>query len=316
MRHVTVALALLFLSIAVEAKDVTYYYTDPQGTVVATADANGNLIAPKDFTPFGKPVLGSSEQGPGYTGHMADADTGLNYMRARYFDPELGRFLSVDPRPVQAANLASFNRFGYVGNNPATLTDPMGEYICNRQTDQCERIASALNDIKSAAGNPDIGGDAQSALQGILAFYGKEGEDNGVTVTTQGARGDRDVGHTTADGKPGAGRPVHVNINLAKLDGLLQNHTKASIASEWGGIVAHEGRHGITLRDHNISRRAVEKDNELDGYRAQGWVNQGLRVNSMYGLWKQGESTLNSGAVERSAEESTELWCQSGGICP
>jgi uncharacterized protein RhaS with RHS repeats len=87
MKHVTVALPLLSLGFGVQAKDITYYYTDPQGTVLATADANGNLIAPKDFTPFGRPVLGAPEQGPGYTGHMADADTGLNYMRARYYIP-------------------------------------------------------------------------------------------------------------------------------------------------------------------------------------------------------------------------------------
>lgn len=80
--------------------------------------------------------------------------------------------------------------------------------------------------------------------------------------------------------------------------------------------MAHEGRHGINLLTMNITRRGPEKNNELDGYRAQGWVNQGLGVNSMYGLWKNGEPSLNGAAVEKSAEDSTVIWCQSGGICP
>jgi uncharacterized protein RhaS with RHS repeats len=46
--------------------------------------------------------------------------TGLQYLRARYYDPATGRFLSQDPLPL-------LQRYPYVGNNPANLFDPSGQ---------------------------------------------------------------------------------------------------------------------------------------------------------------------------------------------
>jgi RHS repeat-associated protein len=46
------------------------------------------------YTPYGEPGDGVMDQGPGYTGHVTDALTGLSYAQQRYYDPLLGRFLS------------------------------------------------------------------------------------------------------------------------------------------------------------------------------------------------------------------------------
>lgn len=65
---------------------VTYVYTDPQGTPLVKADAAGNVIARYDYTPYGSSVasLGNPPDGPGYTGHVNDPETGLVYMQQRY----------------------------------------------------------------------------------------------------------------------------------------------------------------------------------------------------------------------------------------
>jgi RHS repeat-associated protein len=60
----------------------------------------------------------------GYTGHADDAESGLTYAQARYYDPVVGRFLS--PDPVRLAD--DFNLYAYVGNNPINATDPTGLY--------------------------------------------------------------------------------------------------------------------------------------------------------------------------------------------
>lgn len=101
-----------------------YYYTDPQGTVLAKADASGTIIATYDYAPYGTVVASMSPapNGPGYTGHVNDPDTGLVYMQARYYDPAVGRFLSVDP--VSAAT--KFSRYTYASNNPIVNIDPDG----------------------------------------------------------------------------------------------------------------------------------------------------------------------------------------------
>jgi RHS repeat-associated protein len=64
--------------------------------------------------------------GTGYTGHVMDQATGLTYMQQRYYDPQIGRFLSTDPMPTDPNSGANFNRYSYANNNPYGFTDPDG----------------------------------------------------------------------------------------------------------------------------------------------------------------------------------------------
>jgi RHS repeat-associated protein len=110
-----------------------HYYTDPQGNVLAKTDAQGNIIARYDYAPYGASVTASGmsagPDGPGYTGHVNDPDTGLVYMQARYYDPAVGRFLSTDPVTPLAGNAFNFGRYGYGNNNPVVHTDPDGRQV-------------------------------------------------------------------------------------------------------------------------------------------------------------------------------------------
>ena len=89
------------------------------------------LCETADHRPYGEQVLGMPEQGPGYTGHVNDADTGLIYMQQRYYDPTIGRFLSVDPDMVDSNTGNNFNRYWYVNGNPYRFTDPDGRQACD-----------------------------------------------------------------------------------------------------------------------------------------------------------------------------------------
>lgn len=108
---------------------ITYIYTDAQGTPLAEADANGNITATYDYKPYGSQALGSPPSGPGYTGHVNDPDTNFVYMQARYYDPPVGRFLSVDPVTPTAGNTYDFGRYVYANNNPINHTDPNGKCL-------------------------------------------------------------------------------------------------------------------------------------------------------------------------------------------
>jgi RHS repeat-associated protein len=124
-----ISIGLLLMGMAVHAGTVSFVYTDPQGTPLVEADAQGNIIATFDYRPNGSQALGQASSGPGYTWHVNDPDTGLVYMLARYFDPAVGRFLSVDPVTPAAGNLFNFNRYDYTNNSPINHVDPEGRCI-------------------------------------------------------------------------------------------------------------------------------------------------------------------------------------------
>jgi len=105
---------------------VTYSYADAQGTPLAEANASGTVTATFDYRPYGSQALGTAPNGIGYTGHVNDPESGFVYMQQRYYDPGVGRFLSVDPVTAYEKPMTSFNRYAYARNNPYRFTDPDG----------------------------------------------------------------------------------------------------------------------------------------------------------------------------------------------
>ena len=117
-------LALAVVTLPVRAADtVVYYHTDALHSVSVVTDAQGQVIERTRYAPYGQVLNRPLRDGPGYTGHREDAATGLVYMQQRYYDPESGRFLSVDPVPVSAGGV---NRYAYANANPYRYVDPDG----------------------------------------------------------------------------------------------------------------------------------------------------------------------------------------------
>jgi RHS repeat-associated protein len=125
--RLAVAVVLGATSIATHAQTVVeYIHTDAMGSPVAVTDANQNVIERSEYEPYGQLIGRAVNDGPGYTGHVNDAATGLSYMQQRYYDAEIGRFLSMDPVAVNQDFGANFNRYWYGNNNPYKFTDPDG----------------------------------------------------------------------------------------------------------------------------------------------------------------------------------------------
>jgi RHS repeat-associated protein len=123
------ALATLVCAAPAAAQTVEYVHTDALGSVVAVTDANRNIVERREYEPYGYQLTPTLQNGPGYTGHVQDASTGLTYMQQRYYDPLLGRFLSVDPVTMHdTGDARHFNRYGYANNNPYTYNDPDGRW--------------------------------------------------------------------------------------------------------------------------------------------------------------------------------------------
>ncbi|QNH12446.1 RHS repeat-associated core domain-containing protein [Xanthomonas sp. SI] len=119
-------LLALALPLNAAAETVEYFHTDALGTPIAVTDASGNLIETSEYEPYGKLLNRPLTDGPGFTGHVQDAATGLTYMQQRYYDPVVGRFLSVDPVSANSISGDNFNRYWYGSNNPYRFFDSDG----------------------------------------------------------------------------------------------------------------------------------------------------------------------------------------------
>lgn len=104
---------------------IKFQHTDALGSPIAVTDTAGQVVERTDYQPYGSPI-GKTVDGIGYTGHAMDGATGLTYMQQRYYDQDLGRFLSIDPVAADSVLAANFNRYWYANNNPYRFTDPDG----------------------------------------------------------------------------------------------------------------------------------------------------------------------------------------------
>ena len=103
---------------------VRYYQADALRSVISLTDQTGALKSQYTYDPFGNVIItGAQSDNPfQYTGREND-NTGLYYYRARYYTPELQRFISEDPIGFHGGDV---NFYAYVGNDPANYTDPNG----------------------------------------------------------------------------------------------------------------------------------------------------------------------------------------------
>jgi RHS repeat-associated protein len=100
----------------------SWFYSDHQGTILATEDANG-VVRRQAFTAYGAPIAALTED-LGYSGQRHDK-TGLIYLHARYYDPTVGRFISPDTH-VPSDTPIGLNRYAYANNSPTMFVDPTG----------------------------------------------------------------------------------------------------------------------------------------------------------------------------------------------
>ncbi len=111
-----------------------YYHYNALGSVTEITDSSGELVEKYSYDAYGevsitdgqgKPLSESGLSNPYFfTGRRLDTETGLYYYRARYYDPDLGRFLTTDP----IGYLGGINLYAYCSNDPVNYTDPWGYY--------------------------------------------------------------------------------------------------------------------------------------------------------------------------------------------
>ena len=182
---------------------VRWYIYDGLGSVVAEVDPNGNVTSTRKYDVYGA-VRGttgtptSKHAFVGQLGHTTEDETGLTYMRARYYGPAIGRFISEDP------GRNGDNWFGYANAEPTNGADLTGKnFVADAMralADRCFRLAKDY--FREGEADIQVGGEIRmladadaepmtsAAAQDVAAAWFAKGEQSlsaSIFWTTTGA---------------------------------------------------------------------------------------------------------------------------------
>jgi RHS repeat-associated protein len=231
-----------------------YLTTDHLGSTRLVTDAAGSPVKRYDYLPFGEEIpsgIGFRTTGLGYgsdsfplkfTGKERDAETGLDYFKARYFSSAQGRFTSPDPLHILKQKIRDpqqWNMYSYARNNPLRFFDPTGMYVanCNSDVQNCQKEIDQFEKARQQALKSK-----NEKISGAVAAYGALGEKNGVNLTVAKVV---DAKHPTVVGQvteqAGTGGFTFEN-------GKFQQATQVTIKAGLGGsdllaATVHEGVH-------------------------------------------------------------------------
>ena len=107
----------------------SYYVSDGHGSTRQLTDGSGAITDTYTYDAFGgmPASTGSTPNSYRFAGEEADGSTGLYYLRARYYSPLLGRFLTTDPLRDTIGDPLTLHKYVYCGDDPVNCIDPSGK---------------------------------------------------------------------------------------------------------------------------------------------------------------------------------------------
>ena len=157
----------------------SYNYLTNQSGSVTGLTKDGQAVASSSYNLYGARKTSTDTTGNpfAYNGEARD-DTGLDYLRARYYDSQGGTFLTEDSYPGEDTDPLSQNRYSYVQNNPVNYTDPSGHFwnSIKKGWNYVKKTASnAWNGVKRVASNTwnTVKRVASNTWNGVKSFASK-----------------------------------------------------------------------------------------------------------------------------------------------
>ena len=246
-------------------KETYYYPRNAQGDAVKLIDKTGATVVEYTYDTWGKllSTTGSlaatfgAEQPFRYRGYVYDEETGWYYLQSRYYNPEVGRFISADVYLSTGQGVLGHNAYAYCGNNPVNFVDPTGELFISIL------LACVVGGVIIGGTVGGIAGNAHANSRGytgwsktkcILAGIGIGGFAVGavgyfaapIVVSATGVAG---ISITSA----GISTVAAVGASFGKLGTLIENNGQQII--DWGKITWH----GMQMMDERgVTQEMVE----------------------------------------------------------
>ena len=149
------------------------YHFDFRGSTVAVTDASGTVTDTFAYDTYGKCIArtGTGDIIFGYNGRdgVVTDTNGLCYMRARYYSPDMRRFINADIIAGKISNAVTLNRYAYANGNPVSNVDPFGFSILDLVNKAVKVLVVTATVVAATAVIAGTGGTAATMLLGIAA---------------------------------------------------------------------------------------------------------------------------------------------------
>ena len=130
-----------------------YYLYNAHGDVIGLTDESGTVVNSYAYSPWGE--IRTQTEGVTnpikYAGEYYDDELDMLYLRARHYDPQTGRFISLDTEKGSIQNPMDMNRYVYCRNNPLKYVDPTGCSVGSSISDAIKAMGGALNQAQKDA---------------------------------------------------------------------------------------------------------------------------------------------------------------------
>ena len=293
---------------AVKYNGSTYFYRkNAQNDIIALLDNNGSVVVKYKYDAWGKCVVDASTTNTElanlnpfrYRSYYLDTETGFYFLKTRYYDPEIGRFMTIDDLSyLDPDSINGMNLYAYCLNNPVMMIDETGhmpEWLSNLLI-----VCIGVLVIAGLAVATVATGGAAAGVAGAIVAGALKGALIGAGIGTFAGAA---IGYAV-DGFDGMWRGMAVGFTggavvgaiIGGVSGFSSTKIHSVYVSKSNGVVNYVGRtNNITRRtaEHALGKRGIvpnEVANKLTLKQSRG-LEQAL-INK-YGLMKNGGTLIN-----------------------